>query len=350
MRLSANDKVMDKSRLSIIVPVYNAEEYLDRCINSILDQDFTSYEVILVDDGSTDSSPLICDRYSSTDPRFRTLHKPNGGVSSARNAGLELAKGEYIMFLDSDDALLPFALDDMIDVVAGDDMVIGGYAAFVGNIPVKDVRPALTKTYRGADYPLFFQDNIRRNCEMLDAPWAKLFKRKAIGDVRFNESLHYAEDKLFVFTVMSRCSSIMTFSGAVYGYYMRPGSLGSDISSDRHIQQLQIFLPLYVEVIEALKERCPNTKSVLTLYRKEVIGRYICRLLNLYARRSTDMLTKENIALLYKYMDADPGLGIFSIRAGQVVNLILYKIGKPGFTVKVYKITSFFATIFRKRK
>ena len=105
-----------------------------------------------------------------------------------------------------------------------------------------------------------------------------------------------------------------------------------------------------MDVIEALKERCPNTKSVLTLYRKEVIGRYICRLLNLYARRSTEMLTKENIALLYKYMDADPGLGIFSIRAGQVVNLILYKIGKPGFTVKVYKMTSFFATIFRKRK
>ena len=94
---------MDKNRLSIIIPVYNAEEYLDRCLHSIIDQGFTSYEVILVDDGSTDSSPLICDRYSATDPRFRTLHKPNGGVSSARNAGLELAKGEYIMFLDSDD-------------------------------------------------------------------------------------------------------------------------------------------------------------------------------------------------------------------------------------------------------
>ena len=68
---------MDKCRLSIIIPVYNVEEYLDRCLGSILDQDFTSYEVILVDDGSTDSSSLICDRYSATDPRFRTLHKPN---------------------------------------------------------------------------------------------------------------------------------------------------------------------------------------------------------------------------------------------------------------------------------
>ena len=119
---------MDKSRLSIIVPVYNAEEYLDRCLNSIMNQEYSSCEVILVDDGSTDSSPMICDRYSATDPRFRTIHKPNGGVSSARNAGLCLAKGEYIMFLDSDDVLLPAALEDMMESLSGEDIVIGGYA------------------------------------------------------------------------------------------------------------------------------------------------------------------------------------------------------------------------------
>ena len=96
---------MDKNRLSIIIPVYNAEDYLDRCISSILAQDFDSFEVILVDDGSTDSSPLTCDRYSSTDARFRTIHKPNGGVSSARNAGIDLAKGEYLMFVDSETSL-----------------------------------------------------------------------------------------------------------------------------------------------------------------------------------------------------------------------------------------------------
>ena len=102
---------MDKVKVSIIVPVFNAEQYLDAALSSILDQAMSSYEVILVDDGSTDSSPLICDRYSATDPRFRTIHKSNGGVSSARNTGLNLAKGEYVMFVDSDDALLPDALE-----------------------------------------------------------------------------------------------------------------------------------------------------------------------------------------------------------------------------------------------
>lgn len=341
---------MDKNRLSIIIPVYNAEEYLDRCLHSIVDQEFTSYEVILVDDGSTDSSPLICDRYSATDPRFRTLHKPNGGVSSARNAGLELAKGEYIMFLDSDDSLLPFAIDDMMEVVAGEDMVVGGYAVFMGGVPIRNVHPAATYSYKGTEYPRFFQDNLRRNCEMLDAPWAKLFKRKAIGSIRFNEGLHYAEDKLFVFSVMARCSSIKTFSGDVYAYHMRPGSLGSDISSDRHLQQLYVFLPKYAAVLESIAARCPNTPKVLALYRKDLIGRYVCRMLNVYATRRTKMLTSENVRVLYDYMDADRKLGVFSIRSGQIFNMLLYKIGKPGFTVGVYKFTSFVASIFRGKK
>ena len=112
---------MDKTKLSIIIPVYNAEDYLSRCLDSILNQAMNSYEVILVDDGSTDSSALICDRYSATDPRFRTVHKSNGGVSSARNAGLNLAKGEYIMFVDSDDALASDALEALTSKLNGED-------------------------------------------------------------------------------------------------------------------------------------------------------------------------------------------------------------------------------------
>ena len=115
---------MNKVKITIIVPVYNAEEYLDRCMNSILDQEFSSYEVILVDDGSTDASGLICDRYSGTDPRFITVHQKNSGVSAARNAGLNLAQGEYVMFLDSDDALLPYALDELMSNSNDEDVVI----------------------------------------------------------------------------------------------------------------------------------------------------------------------------------------------------------------------------------
>lgn len=339
---------MDKSRISIIVPVYNAEEYLARCLDSILSQELTSYEVILVDDGSTDASPLICDRYSATDSRFRTLHRSNGGVSSARNAGLNMAKGEYIMFVDADDVLLPYALEHMMENMRGEDLILGGYAVFVGGVPHKEVKPKRTFSYPTEMMSLFFDENIRRNCEMLDAPWAKMFKRKAIGNLRFSEELSYAEDKLFVFSFMTQCSSVHACAEAVYGYYIRPGSLGSDIVSDRHLSQLRTFLPAYASKLEILSKRFPSCAKVTNLYHKDLISRYVCRIMNIFMTRRSALLDKEYIAWIYDLMRRDSRLGVFSVRAGQVFNLILYRIGSPKFTVGVYKFTSRICSIFRR--
>lgn len=339
---------MDKVKVSIIIPLFNAEDYLDRCLHSVLDQDFPSFEVILVDDGSTDSSPLICDRYSATDSRFRTIHKPNGGVSSARNAGLELAKGEYIMFLDSDDALLPDGLDVMMEKVNGEDMVIAGYGVFYDGVPGKDIRPYATRSYSAEEMSDFYQDNIRRNCEMLDAPWAKLFRRKTIGGTRFCQDLSYAEDKLFVFEILSNCSSVLTVSAAVYGYYLRAGSLGSDISSDRHIMQLKRFIPKYSVLLSTLANKYPSSVRVQLLYHNDLVGRYLCRILNVFASRTSGLLDEENIAWVYSFMDEDKDLGVFSLRPGQVLNIMLYKRKCPAFSVKAYKFLSKFGRLFKR--
>ena len=94
---------------SIIIPVYNVLEYLPRCVSSICNQSFTNWEMLLIDDGSTDGSEDLCDQFAASDPRIRVFHKPNGGVSSARNFGLRYASGDYILFVDSDDFLLPGA-------------------------------------------------------------------------------------------------------------------------------------------------------------------------------------------------------------------------------------------------
>lgn len=337
---------MDKCRISIIIPVYNAEEYLDRCLESIFEQSYMSYEVILVDDGSTDSSPLICDRYSATDPRFRTIHKKNGGVSSARNAGMDLATGEYLMFVDSDDALLPEALERMMEGVAGEDVVIGGYTTFIGGIPGKEVLPLRNRSYKGAEMAAFFEDNIRRNCEMLDAPWSKMFRRKAVGSLRFCEDLSYAEDKLFVFTFLASCTSACTCSTPVYAYHIRPGSLGSDISSDRHLMQLRRFLPLYAQVLEGLAERYPASVKLNSLYHKDIVGRYICRILTIFMTRRTSILNEDYISWLYDMMGKDSSLGLFSVRFGQIFNILLYKIGRAGLSVKVYRLTSGIRSVF----
>ena len=339
---------MDKCRLSIIVPVFNADEYLDRCLISILSQDFDSFEVILVDDGSTDASPLICDRYSATDPRFRTVHKKNGGVSSARNAGLELAKGEYIMFVDSDDALLPDALEMMFENVIDEDVVVGGYTIYIEGTPGREVLPLKTCTYRGEDMNAFYRANIRRNCEMLDAPWSKIFRRKAIGHLRFCEDLSYAEDKLFVFTFLSRCSSAHTCSVPVYAYHLRAGSLGSDIRSDRHLMQLRRFLPAYSEVLSALNERYPSCHKISSLYHKDLVGRYLCRILNIFIRRRTQLLTDEYLEWVYKMMDSDKELGLFSVRKGQIFNILLYKIGNVELSRKIYCFCAEVYSIFKK--
>ena len=98
---------MDKAKISVIVPVYNTEKFLNNCIESILNQTHKNLEVIIIDDGSTDNSPAICDEYAKKDSRVKVIHKENGGVSSARNAGLDIASGEYIGFIDGDDVIEP---------------------------------------------------------------------------------------------------------------------------------------------------------------------------------------------------------------------------------------------------
>lgn len=339
---------MDKNRLSIIVPIYNAEEYLSRCLDSILNQDMTSCEVILVDDGSTDSSALICDRYSETDPRFRSIHKSNGGVSSARNAGLNLAKGEYVMFVDSDDALAPGALESMFSGVDGEDLVVGGFIEYIGDIPHRNVTPDSSVSYKGDSLAAFYDANVRRNCEMLDAPWGKLFRRKTLGSLRFNERLSYAEDKLFVFEFLLQCNGIRTCDAVVYDYYLRPGSLGSDIRSDRHLAQMELFLPLYSGVLDKLARRFPTSRKAVSLYHDDLVGRYVCRVLNILATRRTAFRNVGFIGFLYSLMKEDASLGIFSVRAGQVVNLILYKIGSPSFACAVYRFTSGVYSLFVK--
>ena len=340
---------MDKCRLSIIVPVYNAEDYLDRCLISIVEQDFVSYEVILVDDGSSDSSPLICDRYSAADSRFRTIHKKNGGVSSARNAGLDLAKGEYIMFVDSDDALLPDSLEMMFEHVTDEDMVVGGYTVYISGVPGREVLPRRNHSYRGEDMNVFYNENIRKNCEMLDAPWSKIFRRKTIGNLRFCEDLSYAEDKLFVFSFLAICSSACTCPFPVYAYHIRSGSLGSDIVSDRHLMQLRRFLPAYAEVLSSLDRRYPSCRKLNMLYHNDIVGRYICRILNIFLTRKTQILDAGYLRWIYDMMAADPQQGIFSVRFAQAGNMLLFKIGNIDLSLRVYRFCSRLTSYMRRK-
>lgn len=184
---------MTSPTVSVIVPVYNSAKYLDRCIESVLGQDYTNFELILVNDGSTDNSLVICQHYAESDNRIKLVDKANGGVSSARNAGIELAQGDYLTFIDSDDYISPdffsnFAIDKGVDFYAQG--YTDEYPDTTGDIIIPD---ECSGTY--------FSDLVSTmiSTGFIMSPWSKLFCRSIImkHNLRFKETLSYAEDRLF---------------------------------------------------------------------------------------------------------------------------------------------------------
>lgn len=178
---------------SVVIPVYNVKDYLPKCIDSVLAQDFTDYEVILIDDGSTDGeSGAICDRYAAAHPeRIRAIHKPNGGVGEARNVGIEAAQGEYLIFIDSDDYIATGMFRVLADAVArfGSDIIGFGAALEANGVVVKElVDPLPTdRTFTLADTPELMQT--------MPSPWSRIWRRSLFLDsgVRYPARIWYED-------------------------------------------------------------------------------------------------------------------------------------------------------------
>lgn len=197
--------------ISIIVPVYNAELTLNQCVESILSQSNSNFELILVDDGSIDSSPKICDSYAALDNRVIVFHQANSGVSAARNTGLDAAKGEWITFVDSDDCISEGYLDSIGESKA--DLLIRGYICF-NEISSRNQRKAedLSTVPRLEDFiNKYITDTILRG------PVCKFFKRSIISCLRFPVNIITGEDTYFVFKYLYRCKTFKVLDG---GYYM----------------------------------------------------------------------------------------------------------------------------------
>ncbi len=220
--------------ISVIIPVYNAEKYLRSCIDSVLAQTYKDFELLLIDDGSKDSSGVICDEYAAQDARVRVFHKENGGVSSARNLGLDNAQGKYLMFLDSDDFWLQ---DDVLEVLVGKaeendlDIIRGEYSAMHedGTLAWNREISAERKNHAG---------QILTNVEFLEYAihgenflFLSLFKRSSIGSLRFEVGRVFLEDMLFYSTYFLhslRCMYVPIFR--FYAYRKNEGSISSQIS------------------------------------------------------------------------------------------------------------------------
>lgn len=212
--------------ISVIVPIYNVEKYLDKCIESIANQTYKNLEIILVDDGSPDNCPRMCDYWASRDERIKVIHKKNGGISSARNVGFEASTGEYISFIDSDDWVDENTFESALNMLETNDCDISVFSLLTEfetvtkqNITDYDMHTCNQKEF----YHLMLNsDNI------CGYACNKLFKRELISNLRFDESLFVCEDFLFCAEYVTKCKSAVYTSAKFYHYRQRLDSATRD--------------------------------------------------------------------------------------------------------------------------
>ncbi len=218
---------MNSKLISVIVPIYKVEKYLPKCIDSIIDQTYKNLEIILVDDGSPDGCPRICDEYAAREGRIKVIHQQNGGLSVARNSGLNIATGEFVAFVDSDDWLEPDMYETLLKISVEHDADISecDFRPTDGNIIAeKEKDEDVTTVYDS--FPAIVDAIVRKtsNPKLAFEVWNKLYKRELIGDLRFKAGQIY-EDLYFDRLLFHKCKKLVFTSHVGYNYRIsRPGS------------------------------------------------------------------------------------------------------------------------------
>ena len=222
---------MGTPKISIIVPIFKAEKYLESCILQLLNQDYQNLEIILVDDGSPDTSGLICDTYAASDARIVVVHKQNGGASDARNAGLDKATGEYVCFADSDDIILPSYVSQLyrdLCLNQSADLVLQGFIQRWEN------KEQIYSSYNGV-YEVNSCGLTRLSSDIFlndySGPYCKLFRKSVLDEnqIRFSTEIIYAEDFDFLLRYIKCTHLIVTSESMNYIYLMHSGSVSSRI-------------------------------------------------------------------------------------------------------------------------
>lgn len=231
--------------ISVIVPVYNAEKTLRRCVDSILSQEFHDFELLLIDDGSKDESPAICDEYAKKDKRVRVFHKKNGGVSSARNLGLDYANGDWITFIDADDDVSNGYLSDISR--HSEDVIIKGYKKRFGKTIIESLSTQDIITNSFLDFVSSYITS-----SLLRGPVYKFYKKNILNNLRFLTDMKIGEDAWFVFNYLARCK---TFALSNQGTYFvsvdeRPDDVKYAITVDYAVQSLNYLKDAYNQLVQ----------------------------------------------------------------------------------------------------
>lgn len=279
-----NDMQKNEPLISVVIPLYNIESYLDACIDSVVNQSWTNLEIILVDDGSADRSGQICEEWAARDPRIQVIHKENGGMSDARNAGIRQAHGDLIGLVDGDDVIHPHMYRKLYRLMqhAGADIACCSYIRGERfdwqenadqNIAVKKKRYPTEAAIR----TLVLETGITSNV------WDKLYKKQVLQKIPFIEG-KYHEDEFWVYQVLGQASIIAFTSEILYGYRQRSGSIMHQRYSMKHLD----LLDARAERLEWLSRYYPE----LTWYARCNL-RFEC--IRAWQRCDLDMMEQDKI-------------------------------------------------------
>ena len=232
--------------ISVIVPIYNIDSYLRRCLDSIINQTYKNLEIILIDDGSIDTSGKICDEYAIKDSRIKVVHESNKGVSSARNTGLNLAKGFYISFVDGDDWISPKMYEILYKnaIEYNSDISCCGLAQIQKNGEMTTLADNLLKIYSKDELISgFFYDPIIK--ETMYGPCNKIIKKEILNNIRFDERFAIGEDLLFLFECLMQVNSVILDNQPLYHYIKRENSATTAAFSEKRIHYINVADILY---------------------------------------------------------------------------------------------------------
>ena len=288
-------KMGNNMTVSVIVPIYKTEPYIRKCIDSIMNQTYTYLEIILIDDGSPDQSGAICDEYAKRDGRVRVIHKENGGLSDARNVGIDSATGEYLMFVDSDDYIAPDMTEVLLKALVdnGADMSLCSYIYIdeneveiperIGQSPVK--REVLTR---------------EQALEKLAEPrywyyvvaWAKLYKRELFQTIHFPKGKIH-EDEFVMHYLIGKCQKVACVPEAYYWYVQHQGSIMSNRNALSYLYVGEAYLDRALFL-----SNCGLNAAAGKMYVKS------CRRIGLYYKRGKDdIVINESAAALQLLRD-----------------------------------------------
>lgn len=316
--------MMKNVLVSVIVPIYKVELYLERCLESIIDQTYDNLEIILVDDGSPDKCPEICERYAVRDKRIKVIHKSNGGLSSARNAGIDVMNGEYVTFIDSDDFIPEDAIEKLVHYIkeCNANIAVGKYQIYnKGDLLERKNTGKVEKwsAYDALRY-MFITDG------KLCSAWGKLYDARLFEKIKYPEYIQYAEDMYVIHLLFHEAENIV-FTNEVQYYYSQEGeSLVRSAFSEKKLQRveavekwIEFIEEFYPELMEEmlsfyggiLVDLCMEiesnsaeyAKAAYRKYRDILTKRYKCFCKNPYMRRNNKIklfLLKNKCTLPYQ--------------------------------------------------